>query len=100
MTDSKGKICRLAGKNATNLKSHLELEVHHSEQFKEFKENEQEKKTALKQNQYQAGNYFIVILCITWIKTYKSRRLTSCLLLNENKLKCIKYCKKNLTEMI
>jgi len=68
----------VAGKNATNLKSHLE--VHHSEQFDEFKNKEQEKKT-LKRKQYDAGNYSNVILCITWIK---SRRLTSCLLLTEN----------------
>jgi len=45
VTDAKGRICGhlVAGKNATNLKSHLE--VHHSDQFKEFKLNEQEKKT-------------------------------------------------------
>ena len=81
MTDSKGRICVHpdAGKKATNLKSHLE--VHHSEQFKEFKEKEQEKKTSLKRKQYEAGNYIIVILCITGIK---SRQLTSCLLLTEN----------------
>jgi len=49
VTESKSRMCRhlVAGKNATNLKSHLE--VHHSEQFKEFKEKEQEKKTSLKQ---------------------------------------------------
>jgi len=38
------------------------LEVHHSEQFKEFKEKEQKKKTSLKRKQYEAGNYSIVIL--------------------------------------
>ena len=53
----------------------------HSEQFKEFKEYEQKKKTSLKQKQYEAGKYSVVSLCITWIK---SRRLTSCLLLTEN----------------
>ena len=42
MTESKDRICGhlVAGKNATNLKSHLE--VHHSEQFKEFMEDERE----------------------------------------------------------
>jgi len=42
VTESKDRICGhlVAGKNATNLKSHLE--VHHSEQFKEFMEDERE----------------------------------------------------------
>ena len=37
VTDAKGRICGhlVVGKNATNLKSHLE--VYHSDQFKEFK---------------------------------------------------------------
>jgi len=45
--DATSRICGhlVAGKNATNLKAHLS--VHHSDQFKEFSEAEQEKKTAL-----------------------------------------------------
>ena len=38
----------VAGKNATNLKAHLSLSVHHSDQFKEFSEAEQDRKTAVK----------------------------------------------------
>jgi len=51
VTDSKGRI--------------MTLEVHHSEQFKQFKENEQEKKTSLKRKQDEVGNYSILILCRT-----------------------------------
>ena len=65
---SKGRICRrlVAGKNASNLKSHLE--VHHSEQFEKFKENEQDKKIPLNRKQDEAGNYSVVILYTTLIK--------------------------------
>jgi len=53
--DAKGRICGhlVAGKNATNLKAHLS--VHHSEQFKELSEAEQEKKTAIKRKLDASG---------------------------------------------
>jgi len=51
---SKGKICGhlVAGKIFSS-------EIIHTEQFKEFKEYEQKKKTLLKWKQYEAGNYSI-----------------------------------------
>ena len=56
VTDTNGKVCGhlVAGKNATNLKSHLE--VHHSEQFKRMKDDET-KRESVKRKHVELGKF-------------------------------------------
>lgn len=69
VADEKGKVCGhlVAGKNATNLKSHLEK--HHSEVFKKMTENEHERRTSVKRKLDEPGerlcrNYVVIFLIV------------------------------------
>lgn len=61
VVDEKGKPCAhlVAGKNATNLKSHLQ--ARHAEEFKKLMENKKEKKTTVKRKLDEKSKFAIIL---------------------------------------